>query len=95
MHRYKIVNKSLNAHIKFSEHPLRFTCYCPESKIRTCGGQITLSKFDKICPLAIPKQISTISMHIPSFMKIHRYLLNLSSGNGNMDVSRADNSVKN
>ena len=27
-------------------------------------GQITLSKIDEICPLAIQKQISTISMHI-------------------------------
>ena len=40
-----------------------------------CHGQITLLKNNKICPLAIPKQISTISRHIPSFMKIitHHY----------------------
>ena len=37
--------------------------------------QITLSKIDKVCPLAIPNQIPTISMHIPSLVKIHWYLL--------------------
>ena len=35
-----------------------------------CCGQITQSTIDKICPLAIPKQISTISMHISSLVKI-------------------------
>ena len=35
-----------------------------------------------------------MSMHIASFMKIPCYLLKLSSGNENMGVSRADNSVK-
>ena len=45
-------------------------------KIWMCGGQITLSK---ICPLAIPNQISTILMYMPSFLKIHCYLLKLSS----------------
>ena len=33
-------------------------------------------------------------MHIASFVKIPCYLLKLSSGNENMGVSRADNSVK-
>ena len=33
--------------------------------------QITLSKFDEICPLAIPNQISTVSIHIPTLVKIH------------------------
>ena len=37
--------------------------------------------FNEICPLAIPNQISTISMHIPSLDKIHWCLLKLSSGN--------------
>ena len=46
-------------------------------------------------PLAIPNQISTIAMHIPSLVKIHWSLLKLSSGNENMGVSRADNSLKN
>ena len=45
-------------------------------------------------PLAIPNQISIISMHIPSLVKIHWCLLKLSSGNENMGVSRADNSIK-
>ena len=36
-----------------------------------CQGQITLSKIDEICPLAIQNQISTISMHIPSLVRIH------------------------
>ena len=48
-----------------------------------------------MCPLAIPNQISTISMHIPSLVKIHWCLLKESSGNENMGVSRADNSIKN
>ena len=34
-------------------------------------------------------------MHIASLFKIRCYLLKLSSGNENMGVSRADNSVKN
>ena len=35
-----------------------------------------------------------MSMHIVSLVKIPCYLLKLSSGNENMGVSRADNSVK-
>ena len=35
-----------------------------------------------------------MSMHIASLMKIPCYLLKLSSGNENMGMSRADNSVK-
>ena len=34
-----------------------------------CCGQITVSKIDQICPLAIWNQISTVSMHIPSLWK--------------------------
>ena len=34
-------------------------------------------------------------MHVASLIKIPCYLLNLSSGNENMGVSRADNSGKN
>ena len=56
------------AHTKFGDDPLIFTGYCPETKILTCRGQINLSKIDEICPLAIPNQISTISMHIPSLV---------------------------
>ena len=51
-----------------------YSSYCSETKIRACLGQITSSKIDEICPLAIPNQISTISMHIPSLAKIHWYL---------------------
>ena len=58
------------------------------------GGQITLSNMDKICPLAIKNQTSFISMHVPSLVKIPWYLLKLSSGNENMSMSWADNSVK-
>ena len=49
--------------------------YQPERKIWACLGQITLSKFDEIYPLAIPNQISTISMQTPSLVKFHWSLL--------------------
>ena len=51
-------------------------------------------KFDKICPLAIPNLISLLSIHITSLVKIPCYLLKLSSGNENMGVSPADNTIK-
>ena len=44
--------------------------------------------------ITILNQILIISMHIASFVKRPCYLLKLSSGNENMGVSRADNSVK-
>ena len=47
-------------------------------------------KIEKIFPLAIPNQTSTISMHILSLVII----LKLSSGNENMDVWQVDNFVK-
>ena len=72
-----------------------YLSYWPESKIWMYCGQITLSNMKKKCPLAIPKQISTIPMQIPSLVKIHWYLLKLPSINENTDLSRADNSVKN
>ena len=56
--------------------------------------QIAMSKIDEICPLAIPNQISLISMHVPSLVQIPSYLLKLSSGNENMCMSPADNSVR-
>ena len=71
-----------------------YSSYCPESKIKIYRGQISLSKMDKIHPLAIPKQMSTISMHMPSLVKIHWYLLKISR-NENTDLSWADISVKN
>ena len=60
----------------------------------SCCGQITLSKVDVICPFAISNQIFTI-YHTPSLLKIHWYLLKLSSENENTDVRWADNSFKN
>ena len=42
----------------------------------------------------MPNLISLLSIHIASLVKIPCYLLKLSSVNENMDVSRADNSVK-
>ena len=51
-------------------------------------------KIDEICPLAIPNQISLMSIYIASLVKIPCYLLKLLSGNKNMSMSRADNSVK-
>ena len=64
------------------ENPFLFTRYSPETEIWACLGQITPSKIDEICPLAITNQISTISMHMLSLVKIHWCLLKLSSGNG-------------
>ena len=63
-------------------------------KIWACLGQITQYKFEEICLLAISNQISLISMHIANLVKIPCYLLKLSSGNQNMGVSWADNSIK-
>ena len=85
----------INARTMFGLNPLAFTqVIVRKTKIWACFGQITPSKFDEICPLAIPNQISTIPIHIPSLVNIHWCLLKLSSGNQNMDVSWADNSVK-
>ena len=44
--------------------------------------------------ITILNQILIISMHIASLVKRPCYLLKLSSGNENMGMSRADNSVK-
>ena len=52
----------INACTKFGQNSLTFTRYRPEMNIRACLGQIILSKFDEICPSAIPNQTSTISM---------------------------------
>ena len=68
---------NVNAYSKFDENPLLFTRYHPEMKIWACLGQITLYKFDEICPLVIPNQISLMSMHIASLVKIPCYLLKL------------------
>ena len=70
---------NINAHIKFDKNPEIYTIYCPESKIKMYCGQITQLKIDKICPLAIQKKISTISMNISNLVKIQWYLLKLLS----------------
>ena len=51
-----------------------------------------LSNIDDICPLAIPNKV-TIPMHIPSLVKIHWYLLKISSRNetGRMYTTWIDN----
>ena len=77
---------NINAHTKIGENPLKFTrVIVRNKKNQTYRGQISLSKNDEFSPLAIPNQISTISMHIPSLMKIHWHSLKLSSGNKNTD----------
>ena len=87
---------NINAHIKFGKKSIEiYSSYCPETKIRMYCGQTTPSKNGRNSTVAIPKQKSTITMHIPSLVKIHLYLLKLSSRNENMDLSQADNSVKN
>ena len=67
---------------------ITFTYWKKEMKIKTwnnntllllCVQQITMSKTDKICPLAIQNQIPTIWMHITKFMKILWNLPKLSS----------------
>ena len=60
----------------------------------SCHGEITLSKIDVMYPNAIPNQISTISMHISSLVKICWELLKLLSWKENTNVLRADNSTK-
>ena len=57
-------------------------------KIWTCPRQITLTKIYEICLSAISKQISTISMHTPSLVKNHWYLLKLTSRNEKKDLSQ-------
>ena len=79
--------------VKIPRHLLKFTqVNAWKTKILACLRQIT--KFDEISQLEIPNQISKVSMHIPSLVKIHWCLLKLSSGNENMGMPRADNSVK-
>ena len=53
-----------------------------------CHEEITLSKIDEMYPIAIPNQISTISMHISSWVNICWDLLKLLSWNETMVVSR-------
>ena len=72
---------NINAHTKFGENPLKFTQVIIWKRKLGLVEQVTPSKFEKICQSSIPNQISTISMHIPSLVKIHWCLLKLSSWN--------------
>ena len=87
---------NINAHIKYGENQMRCTHVMVLKRNKwMCRGQIIV-KIDEICRLAILNQIHLISMHLSSFVKIHwKSILKLPSGNENMDVSRADNSVEN
>ena len=71
-----------------------YTSYHPERKISAVSWGDNSVKFHEVCPLASPYKLSTISIHIPSLVKIHWYSLKLSSWNENMGVSWGDNSVK-
>ena len=55
-----------------------------------CGWQISLSKIDKIFPLAIPNHIIIISMHIPTLVTIHLHFLKSLSWKENMDRGMTD-----
>ena len=56
----KVDLHNINAHTKFGEIPLRFIQVIVLKVKYGCIAGRKLSKIDKICPLAIPKQISTI-----------------------------------
>ena len=51
------------------------------------SGNENMGMSDEICPLAIPYQISLMSIYIASLVKIPCYLLKLLYGNENMGVS--------
>ena len=68
-----------------------YISYHPEMKIRTCRGQVTLSKIDEICPSTIQNQTFIISMYTPNLVKFHWRLLKLSSGYETSDITRSDN----
>ena len=63
-----------NAHIKFGENHWDLLVIVLKIKYRCVVGR-SLPKIDEICPSLIPNQISTISMHISSLVKIQWYLL--------------------
>ena len=68
--------------------------YHPDIKKKDLSWAETSVKNWRNFPISNPKVISAISMHIPSLVKIHRYLLKISR-NENTDVLRAYSSVKN
>ena len=86
---------NVNTYSKFGENPLLFTQVIVwNENMGVSRADNSGKKFDEICPLAIPNQISLMSMHTASLVKIPCNLLKLPSGNENMGMSRADNSVK-
>ena len=56
----------------YKKHYLQIKMWNDNTLPLLCGGQITLSKIDEIWTLAIPNQISTISMHKSSLVRIYR-----------------------
>ena len=60
-------------------------------KIWTCRGQITVKKWQNLPIINTKPDIYNINAHNKFGEKIHWYLLKLSSGNENKDVSQADN----
>ena len=72
-----------------------YSSNCIESKMHMYCGHIILSEINSLQSLAIPMQIFTMSVHIPSLVKSHGYLLKLSSRIDNTDVLRTENAVKN
>ena len=73
------ISKTINAHTKFGENPLMLHKLSSRNENMGVSQADNSAKFDENCPLAIQNQISTISMHIPSLVKIHWCLLKLSS----------------
>ena len=80
---------TISMHIPTGENPLTFTVIVWKRKYGCVGGQITLSKFASSQSQTRSPQYQC-TYHV---VKIHWHLL-LSFGNENMDVWRADNSVK-
>ena len=81
---------NINAHTKFGENPLMFS----QVIIRKLKyGHISGRKKWRNLPISNPKPDLyniTISMHIPSLLKIHWRLLKLSSGNEKQTDRRTD-----
>ena len=89
---------NVNAHTKSGEYPpIFYSSYHPETKIQTCSGQIIDKSCQKLTKFVhwLSQARCPQSMHIPSFVKIHWYLLKLSFENRNADLWEVDNSVKN
>ena len=66
---------NINAYIVWWKSIEIYSNYCLETNMRMFPGRYLCQNLTKNCPLAIPNQISTISMHIPYLVKIHWHLL--------------------